>query len=216
LEEVAVRSNLAVEHKNFLNDFMSNYGSADTQAMEMEYDEICAQVDKITLKLFFKMIEVSKLEAALDLVNRLHLEQSFEIAMTAADRSNYRKLSDRIFTMREQRFNSNQDDDFSDDDDQGSYDGSITTFSRESNIVDTRRVKVSPEAPLSKQKMKHQDESSPKPKSRKRINPFATNTKKSPGKKPLMKSAKKEPTLSRMSTFSAESRRISKASKEII
>ena len=216
MEEVAVRANLAIDHKNFLNDFMSNHGSEDTEAMEMEYDGICAQVDKITLKLFFKMMEAAKVESALDLVHRLHHEQSFEIAMMAADKSNFRKLSDRIFSIKEDRFDLDEDDDLDDDE---SFDGSHTAFPRDNQTKNrSSSANVSPDqSNLVKNEFKTQDKHLEKPKSRKRINPFATNTKKSPGKTTHVKKLqKKEPTLSRMSTFSAESRRKSKGSKEIL
>ena len=129
MEEVAVRANMALEHKNFMNHFESNYGSADAEKLEHQYDEICAQVDKITLKLLFKKIEGAKLEAALDLVHRLHLEKSFEIAMDVADRSRHRKLSDKIYAIMEEKFNSKEDDDDGSIDDE-SYNGSITAFAR--------------------------------------------------------------------------------------
>ena len=214
MEEVAVRANMALEHKNFLNHFESNYGCTDAGKLEDQYDEICAQVDKITLKLLFKKIEGEKLEAALDLVHRLHLEKSFEIAMDVADRSRHRKLSDKIYAIMEEKFNSNQDDDDSIDDE--SYDGSISTFSRKQDL-DKRGVNVSPEATEnSNQNRNQQDVHSERPKSRKRINPFATNSKKSPGKSMVKSPAPKKPMLSRLSSFSAESRRVNKASKEIL
>jgi len=223
LEEVSARANLALDHKNFLNDFNVNSGSADADAVDTKFNEICAQVDKLNLQLFIQMAQASKLEAALDLVNRFHLEKSFELAMNAADKLNYRKLSDRIYDMMGQKYSSNQDDEDLDDHtadgdsyyDGDSYGGSVATFS--DNYVEKRNV--SPEtATIGKQTAARQNEVTDKPKSRKRINPFATNTKISPGKKlqTLNSPVPKKPALSRMSTFSAESRRRMKASKEIL
>lgn len=210
-----MRSNLALQHKNFLNEFMSNYVSADADALESEYDGICAQVDKITLKLIFKMVEISKVDAVLDLVNRLHLERSFEIAMEAADRSNLRRLSDRIFSMKEARFDLNEDDVVDDEDDM-SYDNNMQTYSHDRD-VEEQSVQVSPEGNNSNKKRKlEDDEYSVKPKTQKRVNPFAIKNKQSPGKIVHMSPAFKKPTLSRLSTFSAESRRVSKAKKEFI
>ena len=216
MEEVAVRANMALEHKNFMNHFESNYGSADAEKLEHQYDEICAQVDKITLKLLFKKIEGAKLEAALDLVHRLHLEKSFEIAMDVADRSRHRKLSDKIYAIMEEKFNSKEDDDDGSIDDE-SYNGSITAFARNQDF-DKRGINVSPEAAEDSNQNRNPKyvQFEERPKSRKRINPFATNTKKSPGKSLTKSPAPKKPMLSRLSSFSSESRRVNKASKEIL
>ena len=58
--------------------------------------------DKVTLKMFAAVVEAGKLERALDLVERLHLEKSFEIAMTIAD--SHRKLVDFIEDVKDRRF----------------------------------------------------------------------------------------------------------------
>jgi hypothetical protein len=58
--------------------------------------------DKVTLKMFAAIVEAGKLERALDLVERLHLEKSFELAMTIAD--NHRKLVDFIEDVKDRRF----------------------------------------------------------------------------------------------------------------
>ena len=212
MEEVAVRANMALEHKNFVNDFDS---SVDNETMEEEYKKICAQVDKITLKFFFEMIKGGKPESALDLVHRLHLEQSYDIATNASDRFNFTKLSDRIISIKEERFNQ-------DDDDSRTFDGSLnddfTVFSQDAEKKYQRGASVSPELTSTLQERDMiKEEYSEKPKSRKRINPFATNSKKSPAKaKHVTTPTRKKPALSRLSTFSAESRRRSKASKEIL
>ena len=80
--------------------------------------------DKVTLKLFTSVVQAGKLEQALDLVDRLHLEKSYDIAVTVADRLNYRSLSDRVYEARDRRFavvdddeeEENDDDDDTDDD----------------------------------------------------------------------------------------------------
>lgn len=170
-------------------------------------------MDKVTLKLLFKMIETSKVEAALDLVHRLHLEQSLEIAMTAADRSSHRKLSDKIFAIKEARFPIENDDENSHEDDLSNAD---TTDFPNDHVLESRRVSVSPDGANLVQKRKHENEFEYREKTKKsRRNPFATNIKKSPGKS-LVKSPASKPTLSRLSSFSAESRRLVNASKEIL
>jgi chromosome transmission fidelity protein 4 len=52
--------------------------------------------------MFAAIVEAGKLERALDLVERLHLEKSFELAMTIAD--NHRKLVDFIEGIKDRRF----------------------------------------------------------------------------------------------------------------
>jgi hypothetical protein len=52
--------------------------------------------------MFAATIEAGKLERALDLVERLHLEKSFDLAMTIAD--NHRKLVDLIEDVKYSKF----------------------------------------------------------------------------------------------------------------
>jgi hypothetical protein len=66
--------------------------------------------DKVTLKLFASFVATTRLERALDLVYRLHLEKSFDIAMTIAD--SHRKLVDKIEIVKERKF---QEPDFDED-----------------------------------------------------------------------------------------------------
>jgi hypothetical protein len=54
------------------------------------------------LKLFNALVESGKLERALDLVDRLHLAKSFDIAMVISDSN--RKLVDLIEEARDRRF----------------------------------------------------------------------------------------------------------------
>jgi len=217
MEEVSLRANLALSHKSFLNEFLAgNDVSVDNEEMQSEYDTMCAQVDKITLKLFFSFLSAGKTERGLDMVNRLHLEKSFDIAFTAADRLGHQRLGDRIFDKKNEKF---KDDDF---DDNQSYDESIMSASERHHRRDDESIMssvITPEVTESRGKRIRQDfdEPSVKPKRRKKANPFATITKKSPSKTPLVTSPPpKKPALSRMSTFSAESRWKSKASKELI
>jgi hypothetical protein len=63
----------------------------------------------VTLKMFAATLEAGKLERALDLVDRLHLEKSYNLAMTIAD--SHRKLVDFIEDARDRKFNLQHDDD---------------------------------------------------------------------------------------------------------
>ena len=65
--------------------------------------------DKVTLKMFASLIQLGKVERALDLVSRLNLEKSFDLAMTIADKN--RKLVQMIDIVREQKFPDSDDED---------------------------------------------------------------------------------------------------------
>lgn len=74
-------------------------------------------MDKVTLKLFASTVDAGKLERALDLVDRLHLEKSYDLAITLADR--HHKLADLIEEAREQRFavdDAEEEEDYEEDD----------------------------------------------------------------------------------------------------
>ena len=103
LEEASVRATMALTQKRFLTDINFSDG-LDTHLMEVEYDQLCANVDKVTLKLFHSTVTAGKLERALDLCNRLHLEKSFDIATRVADMANHRTLADRINEAKERKF----------------------------------------------------------------------------------------------------------------
>ena len=95
LEEVSVRSNLALAQKQICND-------TEDANFEQEYTTMCAQVDKVTLKLFASTLDAGKVERALDLVDRLHLEKSYDLAIRLADHN--RKLVDFIYDAKERKF----------------------------------------------------------------------------------------------------------------
>jgi hypothetical protein len=52
--------------------------------------------------MFASTVEAGKMERALDLVERLHLEKSYELAMAIAD--SHRKLVDNIEEVKERKF----------------------------------------------------------------------------------------------------------------
>lgn len=134
LEELAVRAGVALNQKRVLHDLTC---SGDDEGFENEYLSLSAQVvrvtiilferslqeyrltlrlvlqDKVTLKIFAGTVEAGKLERALDLVERLHLEKSYDLAMTIAD--NHRKLVDRIEEAKDRRFGSDYANDQTDD-----------------------------------------------------------------------------------------------------
>mmetsp|Transcript_23729 Transcript_23729/g.65943 ORF Transcript_23729/g.65943 Transcript_23729/m.65943 type:complete len:121 (+) Transcript_23729:2-364(+) len=74
----------------------------EDEDFEKEYRSASTQVDKITLKMFAATVDAGKLEKALDLVERLNNEKSFDIAMKTAD--NHRKLVDLIENAKYSKF----------------------------------------------------------------------------------------------------------------
>lgn len=70
--------------------------------------------DKVTLKFFASVVEAGKVERALNLVERLNLEKSFDLALKLAD--NHRKLCDLIEDVKERKFGGGAGD-FADEDD---------------------------------------------------------------------------------------------------
>lgn len=54
------------------------------------------------LKLFSEVVQSGKLDRALDLVDRLHLEKSYELAIKLS--AGYRKLADLIEDAKEDKF----------------------------------------------------------------------------------------------------------------
>lgn len=88
--------------------------------------------------MFAAVVEAGKLERALDLVERLHLEKSFEIAMTIAD--NHRKLVDLIEDVKDRRFPL-EDIDYNADDNVEDHDD-ITTNLTQSH---SNRQRISPD-----------------------------------------------------------------------
>jgi len=97
LEELSVRSNIALSQKKFVCEI-----ECDADELEDEYVTLCAKVDKVTLTLFSGMVDAGKLENAFDLISRLHSEKSYEIAIRIADRQH--KLADEIEKVKESKF----------------------------------------------------------------------------------------------------------------
>jgi len=228
LEEVSVRANIALEQKKYQDEYtIATEGNQYADNLELEYKGLCARVDKVTLKLYFSLAKSGKLERALDVTNRLRLEKSFDIAIKAADQLNHRTLSDRVHELQEDKFCSlHEEVEYSDDEE-----NRFQQSEDETSYADTHRV--SPDVHSSRNKRKVNELNSQtryvepralevekdhfeEPK-RKRHNPFAKTRKESPAKRSVPQSpVKKAPGLSRMSTFSAQSRLKSKVAKEIL
>lgn len=223
-----MRANLALENKQFFNDFaISVDNTIDAQEVENEYTRLCVQVDKVSLKLYFTLIENGLSERALDVVKRLHNEKSMDVAITAADQKGLSKLSDNIIDLKEERFNQDfdEDNDQYSDDEEDSVDSRFENTPVEQNTANTRRV--SPESTKRKVRsgdfgnedsdLDEDDVSQEKPTIRsRRLNPFAKKLKESPPKAIMDSPQLKKPTLSRMSTFSAQSRQKSKLTKHFL
>ena len=235
LEDIQVRANLSLKQKKFVNESIA---PGDEELMD-EYDAMCAQVDKVTLKLFFDILKAGKVERALDLVERLHLEKSFEIAIKASDRMSFLKLSDRIEATRDARFPPEQFEEEEEMDDgvdrryfaqrplstdRYEDDRDVDEESVQSSTAITpdasRRggVKRNREDFHSDIEEEEEPEERPAPTKRK-INPFARKTVASPVKNQLsspLRSPSAKPKLSRNSTFSAQSRAKTKGQKRIL
>lgn len=107
LEELSVRSNIALSQKNFVREL-----DCDSDELEAEYVALSAQVDKVTLRLFSGMVDAGKLESAFDLVGRLHSEKSYDIAIRLADRQY--KLADEVEKIKKFKF-PDDDNDYDED-----------------------------------------------------------------------------------------------------
>jgi chromosome transmission fidelity protein 4 len=223
LEELSVRANLALNQKKFSLENISAEGY-DVTELEDEYNSLCAQVDKVTLKFFMATVESGKLESALDLTNRLHLEKSFDIAVTIAERMNHRNLSDRIEEVKDRKFAMNAENSDILHDDEGYPPGDSTQTYKETPRVPQSR-QISPETqnlPGMKRPLRHvadnTDDIVEPPTKKKTINPFAKKRLESPAR-PSFSPAKESPArvgISRRSQFSAKSREISKVSKKLL
>ena len=172
LEELCVRSNLALTQKKVNNDI--SCGDLMGDDFGEEYRTMCAQVvglpmlmcffcepcslltqclltpttlqDKVTLKLFATTVEAGKLERGLDLVDRLHLEKSYDLAMAIAE--NHTKLVDFIEEAKESRFPLEDVDDVDEEEQEEDYDDDEATKGLEdvnssppgSKLAATRRI----------------------------------------------------------------------------
>lgn len=82
--------------------------------------------------MFASIVEHGKFERALDLVHRLHLEKSFDLAMALAD--NHRKLVDLIEEAKDCRFGQHEDVDYSETPEEFHGDEPMRRISPDSNF----------------------------------------------------------------------------------
>lgn len=208
-EEASVRANIALDQKKLHDDIRVSDGM-NSEDVDEEYDTMCRQVDKITLKLFITYISARKVERALDLANRFNTEKTYDIAINAADRLNLGRLCEKIEELKNQRFPPLDDDNFGDDE---SYDsgndqrrGSSFDEDDEPKITSRRQLmemqRISPDAlhtprkgrsaaagqstdeetpPTESLKRKFDDDVDNKS-SKRRVNPFAKKRLESPAK----------------------------------
>lgn len=215
MDEVSLRSNLVLKNKKFVDDYLMANGAfapEEIVEVEQEYGAMCAQVDKVTLKLFFTFAQEGKVEKAFDLAHRLNLEQSFQIAVTASERCNQRKLADRISDLMESRFHDEEEEEESnhkeDEASQNTEELDVTYRSITPLQADLKRK----DREVSIEEVGEDERST-----RRRLNPFAIKQKESPAKNMLSSPvAAKKPLLSRQSTFSANSRMRAKQSKHLL
>ena len=235
LEDLQVRADLSLRQKKFVNESTA----PDDEELMAEYDAMCAQVDKVTLKLFFEILKAGKVERALDLVDRLQLEKSFEIAVKASDRLSFFTLSDRIEVAKEDRFpivEEEQEQELEDVDRryfaQNHPGPELTSDMKE--IDDTSSSAITPETGRRKRNIgdtmsdddePEEDVPEEKPAQRRRVNPFAKQRLESPSKPRLgkendftspLRSPSAKPALSRASTFSAQSRAMKMGKKRLL
>mmetsp|Transcript_11471 Transcript_11471/g.19540 ORF Transcript_11471/g.19540 Transcript_11471/m.19540 type:complete len:1185 (-) Transcript_11471:118-3672(-) len=201
-EEASVRANIALDQRKIYDDVLVSEGKMDSEDIEEEYDMMCRQVDKITLKLFNTFITARKVERALDLANRFHTEKTFDIAIMAADRMSLGRLCEKLEEMKNQKFPP-LDEDFGDE---GSYDSGMDerrSVEDEPKITSRQQLaemqRISPDALHTPQKGRSRhstDEESPPAESlkrkfdddeankssKRRVNPFAKKRLESPAK----------------------------------
>ena len=114
VEELSIRAIVTLHQRRAVQQVLHPGEEESDEDFVQEYRALSAQVDKVTLKLFASMVEAGKLERALDLMERLHLERSFDVAMKIADR--HRKLVDRIEQVRDRKFPPEDEEDDDEDD----------------------------------------------------------------------------------------------------
>ena len=148
-EETSNRAIFALNQDKVLDDYLVSTGDAYEDEVEAEYEQKCAQVDKVTMKLFNTVVQAGKVERAFDLVKRLHSEKVLDVAITWADRQGQRKLSDRIEEYKLQKYPSIEDD--AEFDDSASFDSSVhsersTNFAEEEQdeqpVITTRKERM--------------------------------------------------------------------------
>ena len=88
----------------------------NAQEVESEFSTMCAWINKVTHKLLLPIVVAGSFECVFNLIYRLHLEKSFDTALTVSILLKLKQSSDRILILKKNRFNL-PDDDFGDDSD---------------------------------------------------------------------------------------------------
>ena len=115
-----------------------------------EYVSLLTEVDKVTLKLLYNKICDGQLDAALGLAQRLHMEDTFEVAIKMADRHRQNKLASLIEDEKLRRYP--EEEDVDDGYDDGNYESGATS----THLMDrfeNASSQISPEAGLNKRSM---------------------------------------------------------------
>lgn len=116
----------------------------------------------MTLSLFSNVVSAGKVERAFDLVQRLHSEKSFEVAIQMADRVGHRKLSDRIEEVKLQRYPPIEESDEPFDDSASFDERSSGSFADDEPVIATRQQRlemsqrISPEGGVSTPRQQRQ------------------------------------------------------------
>lgn len=208
-----MRAKLALNQKKY-NVAGTAAAGYDVTDLEEEYAGLCAQVDKVTLKLFMTTVEAGKLERSLDLVERLHLEKSFDIAITVAERMSHNELSDKIEDVKDRRFavdeEEEEDEMFPDSQPENTTHGTPDRASTRNISPDTSSGNKRPHEAIDHEEVEQTV--------RRKFNPFAKKRMESPARVALSP-VKENPArvgISRLSSFTATSREMSKANKHLI
>jgi hypothetical protein len=226
LDELSVRAKLALNQKKFMVNHTRSLGY-DVSELEEEYNGLCAQVDKVTLKLFMTTVETGKLERSLDLVERLHLEKSFEIAITIAERMNHRNLSDKIAEVRDRCFAVYDEYDEAEDDEEFETEVLFPDSQHCDHATETKPTpkrssrNISPESQIISRNKRPIDEVHHEEVAvtRAKVNPFAKARIASPARPSRSPTRNESPArigISRLSSFSARSRDTIKINKKLI
>jgi chromosome transmission fidelity protein 4 len=143
LEEASVRANIALTQKKVLNEIDDDeYGQSE------EYIALCTDVDKVTLKLLYNKICDGRLDAALGLIQRLHLEDTFDVAIKMADRHRQNKLASLIEEEKLRRFSAEEGEDGDYDD----YEGASSILMDRFDHASRGSSQISPESSQFQQK----------------------------------------------------------------
>lgn len=209
-----MRAKLALNQKKY-NIAGAAGAGYDVTDLEEEYSGLCAQVDKVTLKLFMATAEAGKLERSIDLVQRLHLEKSFDIAITVAERMRHDELSDKIEDIKDRRFAIDEEEEAEDE----MFPDTQPEKSAHGTPDRPSTRNISPETASGNKRPRDNVEDEELASTvRRKINPFAKKRMESPGRVALspVKESHARIGISRLSSFSATSHEMSKISKKLL